>query len=340
MTLFCQIAQPVHVPALQEMEHQFQTEFDYRQEARNMETVRQNMIQANMPCVVPKPYLALSTKRVLVMEQLPGEKLAAALKREMEQQASLAGKSVKNYVQEQQRYLQESSSSSSPSSRQYSYWIGMEDIKRRWHNIKARTYNTTIGWLPGQTWMNYRDKSTLPLNHAQLVDDVVRIHGQQVLGDGFLNGDPHPGNILLCYYGKNEPPVLGLIDFGQVKQLTKEQRHLFSRLIIALDDDNFSEIVRLTTAAGYKSENMIPECIYKYAVVAYDQERRITGGKHIQLFMEELQATDKIIAFPKDYLMVARASILLRGLCHALHQPRSVAKIWRPIAERVLKEDL
>lgn len=338
MTLFCKIAQPVHVPALQEIEHQFQTEFDYRQEAINMDTVRQNMRKANMPCVVPKPLLALCTKRVLVMEELPGEKLATALKREIEQQASLAGKSVKEYVQEQERYLEESKSPF-VSSHQYSVWIGMEDIKRRWHNIRARTHNMTIGWLPGQAWMDYRDRSTLPLNHAQLVDDVIRIHGQQVLVDGFLNGDPHPGNILLCYYGKDEPPVLGLIDFGQVKRLTKEQRHLFCQLIIALDEDDFPEIVRLTQAAGYKSENMIPECIYKYAVVAYDQER-LTGGKHIQLFMEELQATDKIIEFPKDYLMVGRASILLRGLCHALHQPRSVAKIWRPIADRVLAEDL
>ncbi|GAX28066.1 aarF domain-containing kinase [Fistulifera solaris] len=338
MTLFCQVAQPVHVPALQEMEHQFQTEFDYRQEAMNMETVRQNMLKANMPCVVPKPLLAHCTKRVLVMEYLPGEKLAAALKREVEQQASLAGKSVKEYVKEQERYLEESKIPF-VSNRQYSYWIQVEDMKRRWHNLRARLYNMSVGWLPGQVWMNYRDRSTLPLNHAQLVDDVIRIHGQQVLVDGFFNGDPHPGNILLCYYGKNEPPVLGLIDFGQVKRLTKEQRHLFCRLVMALDDDNFSEIVRLTKAAGYRSENMIPECLYKYAVVAYDEER-LTGGKHIQLFMEELQAADQIITFPKDYLMVGRASILLRGLCHALHQPRSVAKLWRPIAERVLEEDL
>lgn len=38
--------------------------------------------------------------------------------------------------------------------------------------------------------------------------------------------------------------------------------------------------------------------------------------------------------------MVGRASILLRGLAHMLQQSRSVAKSWKPIAERVLKEDL
>ena len=55
--------------------------------------------------------------------------------------------------------------------------------------------------------------------------------------------------------------------------------------------------------------------------------------------MEELQSQDPIIDLPEPYLMVSRASILLRGLAHSLKQSRSVAKEWRPIAERVLDEE-
>ena len=44
--------------------------------------------------------------------------------------------------------------------------------------------------------------------------------------------------------------------------------------------------------------------------------------------------------FIADYIMVGRASILLRGLAHMLQQSRSVAKSWKPLAERVLNEDL
>ena len=43
---------------------------------------------------------------------------------------------------------------------------------------------------------------------------------------------------------------LGLIDYGQVKRLSDEDRHLFCRLIIALADDNRNEIIRLTKEAG------------------------------------------------------------------------------------------
>ena len=80
--------------------------------------------------------------------------------------------------------------------------------------------------------------------------------------------------------------------------------------------------------------------IYLYAKVGYDQDNHeLTGGKHIQIFMEDLQARDPIDELPRDLLMVSRASIMLRGLAHHLQQSRSVAKIWRPIAEQVLKEE-
>lgn len=63
-------------------------------------------------------------------------------------------------------------------------------------------------------------------------------------------GDPHPGNILLCRDPKDGTPHLGLIDYGQVKRLTKQQRHLFCKLLIALDDENREEVVKLMKVAG------------------------------------------------------------------------------------------
>jgi aarF domain-containing kinase len=60
-------------------------------------------------------------------------------------------------------------------------------------------------------------------------------------------------------------PQLGLIDYGQVKTLTKQQRHLFAKIIIALDNDDKAEIVNLMKEAGYRSERMDPDVMYVYA---------------------------------------------------------------------------
>lgn len=125
-----------------------------------------------------------------------------------------------------------------------------------------------------------------------------------------------------------------------MKQLPKETRIDFCKLIIALADDDRNEIIRLMKKLGYKSRDMDEDNIYLYAKVGYDQDNyELLGGKHIQVFMEELQAKDPIEALPRDLLMASRASIMLRGLAHSLHQSRSVAKAWKPIAEKVLKEE-
>ena len=148
---------------------------------------------------------------------------------------------------------------------------------------------------------------------------------------------------LLDSYPDQFSPLLGCAvnaspPTGQVQKMNKEQRHLFCRIIIALDNDDREEVVRLMKEAGFKSQRMDPDVIFRYAKVSYDQDsKELTNGKHIQVFMEDLQSRDPIIQFPEKYMMDGRASIIRRGLAHALKQGRSVAKLWRPIAERVLK---
>jgi len=75
LKMFCQVAQPVHVPALEQTEKHFMSEFDYRQEAEQQERIRQNLTKAGIAgdgplsiCEIPKVYMDLCTKRVVVME--------------------------------------------------------------------------------------------------------------------------------------------------------------------------------------------------------------------------------------------------------------------------------
>ena len=56
--------------------------------------------------------------------------------------------------------------------------------------------------------------------------------------------------------------------------------------------------------------------------------------------MESLEARDPIEQLPTQYIMVGRTSVMLRGLAHALRQSRSVAIAWKPIAEKVLEDDI
>jgi len=347
---FAKVAQPVHVPALEMIEKHFMEEFDYRDEARHMNTVRNNLIKAGLAdessarkaCLVPKPYLDLCTESVLVMEELSGEKLVTALKKETKALADNQGESVgdfhKRIKEEEKEAKAKGEVLKGPSSAQYEMLISVLDSKRKTTNALKMLYNNSLGWLPGFSVKEYSDRSTLPINHAKIIDELIDVHGHEILVDGYFNADPHPGNILLVR-GNDGSPRLGLIDYGNTGQLTKERRVLFCKLIVALADDNREDIVRLMKEAGWESTKMDPEVIYLFAKVCYDEDNdKLTNGMHIQLFLEDLQARDPIITTPKDFISIYQTSIRLRGLAHALRQPRSLAKAWKPIAKRVLAE--
>merc|ERR1712232_787469 len=349
--MFCQVAQPVHVPALEEIEKQFMTEFDYFQEASQMNEIRDNLLKGGVlnenntsSFRIPKAYLELCTKQILVMEELKGEKLIIGLQRDMERHAASQGKSPeqfkaeeeeKNRIAIQQRVLRKG-----PTAMEFDRYIALMEAQRKATNFKNKMNNTFLAWwMPGVSWKPYESKNSLPTNYATMVDKLFYVHGHQILVDGCFNGDPHPGNILMLRNAKDEMQ-LGLIDYGQVKRISDSDRHLFCKLVIALDDDNKEEIVRLVKEAGYKSKSMDKDILYKYAKVAYDEDNpEITEGRHIQLFMEHLENSDPVEQLPEELIMIARVSIMLRGLAHNLQQSRSAAKLWRPIAEEVLKRE-
>lgn len=186
---FCEVAQPVHVPGIKEIEKQFPTEFDYRIEAANLETVRQNLERAGIGgrdklCVVPRPYQEYCTKHVLVMEALEGEKLVDALRKDGQRWAEIIGRSELALLEYQQ--------SNSRSAEEIDQFLAALDAKRRARNAWARLCNMTVG-LATQNKREYQLKDTVPLNHAHLVDDLIRIHGHEVLVDGVYNADCHPG---------------------------------------------------------------------------------------------------------------------------------------------------
>eukprot|EP00615_Pteridomonas_danica_P008539 CAMPEP_0114360972 /NCGR_PEP_ID=MMETSP0101-20121206/24297_1 /TAXON_ID=38822 ORGANISM="Pteridomonas danica, Strain PT" /NCGR_SAMPLE_ID=MMETSP0101 /ASSEMBLY_ACC=CAM_ASM_000211 /LENGTH=380 /DNA_ID=CAMNT_0001505541 /DNA_START=309 /DNA_END=1451 /DNA_ORIENTATION=+ len=84
---------------------------------------------------------------------------------------------------------------------------------------------------------NKKDSETdvfIPINLPQIMDELLYVHGYEVLINGCFNGDPHPGNILYISPQHNSSSSknsssksrhkLGLIDYGQVKRIDDEFR--------------------------------------------------------------------------------------------------------------------
>lgn len=339
---FCRYFQPVHLPFLVEVEKQFMTEFNYIEEARNLDLVRKNI--ANSPyaakVAIPEPRIELCTKEVLVMEFLKGRKLLDGIHDHFEAIAAGKGVTVEDLKREQERKDKEREAQgldieAGPSSLQlrlYGWTLGAKRLARR---IARLSYDYTLGIIVPKHWTPDDEKQHQLLNLPAILKLIMDVHGYEIFVNGSFNGDPHPGNILLLEDGR-----LGLIDYGQVKHISKEHRIHLAKLIVALAEGSRDDIIAImTNEMRIRTAKMDPYFLEKQARLMIDNDdRTVTEGMNPQLFLEHLHTIDRIEHIPDEYVMAFRCSLLLRGFSYLLHYKFSHAQSWEKVARQVINE--
>jgi aarF domain-containing kinase len=249
----------------------------------------------------------------------------------------------------------------SVSEEDYDKYIKLQQSKRALFRFAKLGYNWTLGWLmPCYDLANKvgsesaENDIVVPLNAARLVNTLFRVHGHEVLVDGCFNADPHPGNIL-CAEGK-----LALIDYGQVKRLSTEQRLHTAKCILLVDaalkvDPRVNKSVdplvhrraRTSVAAharqmGMTTQKMLDDTFYDMMVVYMGRiDKPFLYPENAIQWTDSMQKRDPMGPIDKvDYfVMVNMTTLMLRGLAEMLGQPRNVAAEWAPIARQVLAQE-
>jgi hypothetical protein len=152
--------------------------------------------------------------------------------------------------------------------------------------------------------------------------------------------DPHPGNIFVLHDGR-----IGLIDFGQVKQIGGRARETLSKVMIALDDrisdDNPSDLQTIGNLAlelGVElAEEAPPEGPAAVAMWLFDGSVQQLPGGYEKGELSPNSPVKALKSFPQDLVLVGRSTILIKGLSDRLGIPWSLSKEWAPIARRVLE---
>jgi len=170
----------------------------------------------------------------------------------------------------------------------------------------------------------------------QLLKSLTTVFGRTILETGFFHADPHLGNIMVLSDGR-----VGLIDFGQVKQISGRLRETLCKSMIALDerqDDQGSDLVgKLALELGVElKEDAQPEAAAALGIWLFDGTvKKLPGGYEGEMSLNS--PVKALKSFPPDLVLVARSSILINALSHKLNVPWSLAKEWAPIARQVLE---
>jgi len=163
----------------------------------------------------------------------------------------------------------------------------------------------------------------------EAVATLLDVHGYQILNQGCFNADPHPGNILVVQDVNNpsKQPKIGLIDYGQVKRLTTEERVKIANLILSIADKESDEaIANNFRILGIKTKTDSTKFLAEFGRLMFGSFE----AKHLDhSWHRELHERDRVLYFPNELSMVYRTALLLRGLAMSLQFNPSVGEAWR-----------
>eukprot|EP01112_Ceratiomyxa_fruticulosa_P021296 TRINITY_DN7434_c0_g4_i1.p1 TRINITY_DN7434_c0_g4~~TRINITY_DN7434_c0_g4_i1.p1 ORF type:complete len:536 (+),score=101.24 TRINITY_DN7434_c0_g4_i1:108-1715(+) len=328
---FVRIVMPEALSAFDEIEKQLMSEFDFVREGNSLEKIYNNIMpNYSDSVVVPRPFPGLVSKDVLVMEKLhDGVKLVDGI---IEQYTSIAkanGLTFDDVKDRAIKEMKEGKARKMPSAWQIWLYVQYLRTKNTVANCGIMLYNVLFGQYFGKK--TYYEKIKPPINHIHLIDTLVKVHGHEIFVDGVFNADSHPGNILLLPSGK-----LGLIDYGQVKELNKEQRKALAKLMVCLAEENEEKVFEAMKEMGFRSEKMDPHFFYQLANFYYGKG---VEGSRMHALMEEMNKRDKILEVPVHYMMAGRAAMLIRAISGMLMYKIDTSKMWLPFATKLLEEN-
>jgi predicted unusual protein kinase regulating ubiquinone biosynthesis (AarF/ABC1/UbiB family) len=105
-------------------------------------------------------------------------------------------------------------------------------------------------YIQGKKITSLSPLKQLEVDYSPLVDQLVEAYLKQIINDGFVHADPHPGNIQFTPDAK-----IALIDLGMVAKFTPQMQEQILKLLIAISNTDGAETAKvLLSMSEYDEE--------------------------------------------------------------------------------------
>jgi ubiquinone biosynthesis protein len=132
----------------------------------------------------------------------------------------------------------------------------------------------TMDLVDGRNVGSLGPLARLDADAETLVSQLFDAYLDQILVDGFMHADPHPGNVLLTSDGR-----LALIDLGMVGRISPDLQDALVRLLVALSEGHGDEVAELMSDLGEKREGWDPRRFKRAIVTLVQQHQTVVVGQ-------------------------------------------------------------
>lgn len=323
-------------------------ELDFRNEAKNLSRVGLAMTRAGFSpskIVIPRPLDRFTCRKIIVMDFLPGDTYQVHIRQHLTSFARALG--FENVEELITRYEDRRIHGYCMKSSRKKYLATLAttcaqlkvDLEKRISGFDASLrYNALL-------LAHHLGASNAPLKHSKLIgsdlhsilDLIIQVHGHQLLIDGFVNIDPHPGNVIIMPDGR-----LGLIDYGQCATFSPEERHRVAQILLGLRARDKETVAKLIFNSGYDCTNNCVAVAYRCAELVFDRYTEgpieYEDGIVARGSVDHMRANHSITALPRLIAFAGRLTNLLLGLSMLVGVNTSLASSWEEMATRVVIE--
>ncbi len=168
----------------------------------------------------------------------------------------------------------------------------------------------------------------------RIARNVIDAAFRQLFEDGLFHGDPHPGNLLVLPGDR-----IALVDFGLVGRLSRVQREALVTLIVAVALRDADTVARILNRVG------VPEA--HTPILVFREDIRGILERYLGLKLDEIKTATLLrdlldlavrhrIRVPKEYAVLAKASITVEGIIRRLYPKLDILEVGLPYAKELL----
>ena len=192
----------------------------------------------------------------------------------------------------------------------------------------------TMEHIDGHKVTELSDVKRLDVDATGLLDALFHAYLQQMLADGFVHADPHPGNVLLTEDGR-----LALLDVGMVVRLESSTRERLLRLLVAVADGEGEQTADVALELGqptsYFDEERFRRDVAGLVGSYHDLPSHHTAVGGILNEMTRISGEDGVRP-PPELTLLARTLMALDQVARELDPSFAVDEVIREHASKVM----
>ncbi len=196
----------------------------------------------------------------------------------------------------------------------------------------------TMEYIPGKKITELSPLRLMELDGPGLARELFRAYLKQILLDGFLHADPHPGNVFLT-----DDDRIALLDLGMIARLLPGLRDNVLRLLLAISEGRGEEAAEVTIRMG-EPKPLFDKAEFTRRVaqlVAEHSDANLSRLNSGQVVLEITKiSADCWFRLPSEFTMVAKALLNLDRVVFTLDPGFEPSTIIRQRATEILQRNL